>query len=53
MFFLEINFRFFVINYRDILVSLQSIVSGHKVNLIRPRLDDKMEIIRFDPWSKL
>jgi hypothetical protein len=31
---------------------LESIVSGHRVNLIRPRLDDKLEIIRFDPWSK-
>ena len=36
---------------RDILVQLQSVVSGHKINLIRPRLDEKMEIIRFDPWS--
>ena len=31
---------------------LESIVSGHKVNLIRPRLDEKLEVIRFDPWSK-
>ena len=37
---------------RDVLVMLESVVSGHKINLIRPRLDDKMEIIRYDPWSE-
>ena len=31
---------------------LESIVSGHKINLVRPRLDEKLEIVRFDPWSK-
>merc|ERR1712131_255717 len=38
---------------KDILVGRESIVSGHKINLIRPRLGDKLEIIRFDPWSEL
>jgi len=38
---------------RDILVCLESVVSGHKINLIRPRLGDKMEVLRFDPWSEL
>lgn len=37
---------------KDILVALESVVSGHKINLIRPRLDDKMEIVRFDPWIR-
>ncbi|KAI9551591.1 hypothetical protein GHT06_021924 [Daphnia sinensis] len=37
---------------KDVLVMLESIVSGHKVNLIRPRLDEKMEVIRFDPWIR-
>ncbi|EFX83358.1 hypothetical protein DAPPUDRAFT_301876 [Daphnia pulex] len=37
---------------KDVLVMLESIVSGHRVNLIRPRLDDKLEIIRFDPWIR-
>jgi len=38
---------------KDILVCLESVVSGHKINLIRPRLGDKMEVLRFDPWSEL
>ncbi len=51
------NLDLLVVNHhnfycRDILVCLESIVSGHKINLIRPRLEDKMEIIRFDPWSE-
>ena len=45
------NETFLLLN-RDILVCLESIVSGHKINLIRTRLGDKMEIIRYDPWSK-
>ena len=31
---------------------MESIVSGHRVNMIRERLADKLEVIRFDPWSK-
>jgi len=38
---------------KDILVCLESVVSGHKINLIRPRLGDKMEVLRFDPWIRM
>lgn len=30
-----------------------SAVSGHRFNMIRERLADKAELIKFDPWSKL
>lgn len=39
--------------YRDIMVVMESVVSGHQFNKIRERLGDKLEIIRFDPYSKL
>lgn len=35
------------------MVQMESLVSGHTFNKIRARLDDKLEVIRFDPWSKL
>lgn len=31
---------------------MESMVSGHTYNAIRERLGDKLEIIRFDPFSK-
>jgi hypothetical protein len=31
---------------------MESAVSGHKVIYIRERLADKLELIRFDPYSK-
>lgn len=34
------------------MVIVESVVSGHKFNIIRPRLSDKLEIIAFDPYSK-
>lgn len=34
------------------MVSMESLVSGHKINKIRERLADKLEIIQFDPKSK-
>lgn len=34
------------------MVLMESVVSGHKYNVIRDRLADKLEVIRFDPFSK-
>lgn len=34
------------------MVLMESVVSGHKFNAIRERLADKMELIKFDPFSK-
>lgn len=34
------------------MVRMESVVSGHKINKIRERLGDKLEIIQFDPLSK-
>ncbi len=34
------------------MILLESVVSGHQVTKIRERLADKIEIIRFDPYSK-
>lgn len=34
------------------MVSMESLVSGHRINKIRERLADKLEIIQFDPKSK-
>ncbi|XP_014259175.2 39S ribosomal protein L33, mitochondrial [Cimex lectularius] len=33
-----------------IMVSMKSMVSGHRFNKIRERLSDKLELIRFDPF---
>ncbi|XP_060526271.1 large ribosomal subunit protein bL33m isoform X1 [Cylas formicarius] len=35
---------------KDIMVQMESLVSGHTFNKIRPRLADKLEVIRFDPY---
>lgn len=34
------------------MVLMESVVSGHKYTTIRERLADKLEIIKFDPYSK-
>lgn len=35
------------------MVLMESAVSGHQFNAIRERLADKLELLRFDPYSKL
>lgn len=35
------------------MVLMESAVSGHQFNVIRERLADKLELIKFDPYSKL
>ncbi|XP_072397476.1 large ribosomal subunit protein bL33m [Diabrotica undecimpunctata] len=35
---------------KQIMVQMESIVSGHTFNKIRDRLADKLEVIRFDPY---
>lgn len=35
------------------MVQMMSAVSGHKINIIRERLADKAELIRFDPYSMI
>lgn len=35
------------------MVQIVSAVSGHHYNVIRERLGDKVEAIKFDPWSEL
>jgi len=37
---------------RRIMVVLESVVSGHQYNAFRDRLAEKLEIIRFDPYSE-
>lgn len=44
-------FNFFI-PYRSILVLMESVVSGHQLTMIRERLADKIELTRFDPYSK-
>lgn len=34
------------------MVLMESAVSGHQFTVIRERLADKLEFIRFDPYSK-
>lgn len=34
------------------MVQLESVVSGHKINKVRERLGDKLEMTFFDPYSK-
>lgn len=34
------------------MVAMESVVSGHRFNIIRERLGDKLEAIRFDPMSE-
>lgn len=31
---------------------MESVVSGHRINMIRDRIAEKLELIKFDPWSK-
>ncbi|XP_039756945.1 39S ribosomal protein L33, mitochondrial [Pararge aegeria] len=35
---------------KNIMVMMESIVTGHKFNTVRERLADKLELIRFDPF---
>ncbi|XP_028143733.1 39S ribosomal protein L33, mitochondrial [Diabrotica virgifera virgifera] len=35
---------------KQIMVQMESVVSGHTFNKIRDRLADKLEVIRFDPY---
>lgn len=34
------------------MVLLESVVSGHQLTMIRERLGDKIELVRYDPYSK-
>lgn len=34
------------------MILMESIVSGHQFTQVRERLADKLELIRFDPYSK-
>ncbi|KAJ8967318.1 hypothetical protein NQ317_000969, partial [Molorchus minor] len=36
---------------KSVMVQMESVVSGHTFNKIRERLADKLEVIRFDPYS--
>jgi len=38
---------------KDVMVLIQSMITGHKRIAIRPRLDDKLEKIDFDPWIQM
>lgn len=38
--------------FRNIMVMMESVVSGHTFNTIRERLAEKLELIRFDPFSE-
>ncbi|KAL2715343.1 hypothetical protein V1478_015041 [Vespula squamosa] len=35
---------------KSILVLVESVVSGHTKHMIRERIADKIEVIRFDPY---
>ncbi|XP_072948689.1 large ribosomal subunit protein bL33m [Epargyreus clarus] len=35
---------------KNIMVLMESVVSGHQFNTIRERLAEKLEVIRFDPY---
>ncbi|CAH2982960.1 unnamed protein product [Chilo suppressalis] len=37
---------------KHVMVLMESVVSGHKFNAIRERLADKLEILKFDPYSE-
>ena len=34
------------------MVQVESMVSGHRIVLVRPRTEEKYEYFKFDPWSK-
>lgn len=38
--------------YRRIMVVVESVVSGHQFNTFRDRLAEKIEVVRFDPYSE-
>ncbi|XP_019876382.1 39S ribosomal protein L33, mitochondrial [Aethina tumida] len=38
---------------KNIMVQMESVVSGHTFNTIRERLADKLEMIRFDPYIQM
>lgn len=44
--------QFSFLSVRNILVLLESAVSGHHYFKIRERLGDKIEMIAFDPYSE-
>ncbi|XP_060526272.1 large ribosomal subunit protein bL33m isoform X2 [Cylas formicarius] len=52
LFVLNAGVMYFILRERkrDIMVQMESLVSGHTFNKIRPRLADKLEVIRFDPY---
>lgn len=35
---------------KNIMVLMESVVSGHQFNTIRERLAEKLEMVRFDPY---
>ncbi|XP_046674311.1 39S ribosomal protein L33, mitochondrial [Homalodisca vitripennis] len=47
--FLTISLLAKKVKSKHIMVCMESVVSGHRTNMIRERLGEKMEIIRFDP----
>ncbi|CAO1408057.1 unnamed protein product [Diamesa serratosioi] len=38
---------------KKIMVLMESAVSGHQFNVIRERLADKLELIKFDPYIQM
>ncbi|KAH8376301.1 hypothetical protein KR200_000415 [Drosophila serrata] len=46
------NVLFKKVKSKRIMVVLESVVSGHQYNAFRDRLAEKLEIIRFDPYSE-
>jgi len=38
---------------KNIMVQMVSAVTGHRCNMIRERLGDKAEIIKYDPWLRM
>lgn len=47
-----LQLKILLLNFRMIMVLMESVVSGHQMTKIRERLADKLEFIRFDPYSK-
>lgn len=35
---------------KNIMVLMESVVSGHQFNMIRERLAEKIEVLKFDPY---
>ena len=38
---------------KKIMVLMESVVSKHQFNAVRERLADKLEVLKFDPYSEL